>query len=169
MAARNQPPRLQLSRNAAGDETPSSPSSEYVNPFADPEGLSSSGASSIRSGQVTPPAQAHLRERGVDDIVSITEGEKSKQSFLTLHRLPLQLLHNHRRSSMKRSSTLNLHQACLLERTQKNKEKHLRRRQGKRRTSLHGNGRSSERHMLLWKMLLLFSHPAPQTKRNTRT
>ncbi|KUJ13836.1 nucleotide-diphospho-sugar transferase [Mollisia scopiformis] len=81
MAARNQPPRLQLSRNAAGDETPSSPSSEYVNPFADPEGLSSSGASSIRSGQVTTPAQVHLRERGVDDITPAPAPTQPQEEF----------------------------------------------------------------------------------------
>jgi hypothetical protein len=72
MAERGQTSRLNVPASL-GDTTPSSPSSEYVNPFVDPESLSpSSGSSSIRSEPLVAPVEARVEEPPGDLIVSLS-------------------------------------------------------------------------------------------------
>jgi hypothetical protein len=70
MAERGQVPRPDVPATTPGDTAPSSPSSEYANPFVDPESLSpSSGSSFIHSEPLTVPAPVRHEEHPSDLIV----------------------------------------------------------------------------------------------------
>lgn len=176
MASGNQPPSLLLSPVVRGDQTPSNAGSVYNDPFADPEGLSSS-SSSTRSGVVTPPVAAHLppqrpADPPADVIVSIRNDQTLSKVYLTGHRLQLQHLRRSlKKNSMKKSNNLNPRQPCLrgIIQRKEGRKIHLRLPLLPRRVSLRGNGLSSVPPMRLWKMPLSSCHPARQTRRSTHT